>query len=197
MSFLTHWRPSVSGCTLSGHTQNSIIVVTGVTVTPLMFLLYHHPGPVRVIFQQTLWEHIQDWLRSCWSLGEVITRGLLISRTNSLRPQLPSWNDLLTPTYRPWNLAFPAVGQVVRRAQANLPFEPHPFPPWGCGHVLPLQEDVGSSECSGSPSALAATFKFLFSAPPKHLLVTWPKTVFHVQYSVSSDIPHELRGRPL
>ena len=59
--------------------------VTGVTVTPLMFLPYHHPGPVGVIFQQVLWEHLQDWLRSCWSLGEVITRGLLVSRTTSLR----------------------------------------------------------------------------------------------------------------
>lgn len=63
--------------------------------------------------------------------------------------------------------------------------------------MLHLLEHRCSSEYSGSHSAFAVTFKFLFSALPEHLLMTWPKTVFQVQFLESYDIPNEPGGEDL
>lgn len=95
LSFLTHLKLSLSGCALSDHPKNFIIMMTGVTLIPLLFTLLPPPWArsCRCHFPAGLVRTSSGLIRcSMVSGGGDHTCGLLVSRSTYLRPvSLTEW----------------------------------------------------------------------------------------------------------
>lgn len=95
LSFLTHLKSSLSGCALSDHPKNFIIMMTGVTIIPLLFTLLPPPWArsCRCHFPAGL-VRTSSGLIGCSMVsgGGDHTCGLLVSRSTYLRPvSLTEW----------------------------------------------------------------------------------------------------------
>lgn len=77
--------------------------------------------------------------------------------------------------------------RVSGASRAPCPFQPYPLLAWSCFQALLCQRTDAALGTMASNLLLKVTFKFLLSVPPglispEHLLIAWPKTVFHMQF---------------
>lgn len=83
LSFLTHLKSSLSGGALSDHTKNFIIMMTGVTIIPLLFILLPPPWArsCRCHFPAGLVRTSSGLIRCSMVSGEVIDHVPLLCYT--------------------------------------------------------------------------------------------------------------------